>query len=64
VGPEKSAGLRWGALDGFYALPDPVVPHERAGLESLHRGTTTPYSTFGFDAATRDAEAPEEGRSR
>lgn len=64
VEPEKSAGLRWCSLDGLDALPDPVVPHERAVLESLRRGTTTPYSTFGFDAATRDAEAPEEGRSR
>ena len=64
VEPEKSAGLRWCALDGLDALPDPVVPHELAVLESLRRGTTSPYSTFGFDAATRTAEAPEEGRSR
>ena len=45
VEPEKCAELRWCALD---ALPDPVVPHERAVLEALRTGTTTPYTTFGF----------------
>ena len=42
---EKAADLRWCALD---ALPDPVVPHERAVLEGLRTGTTPAYSTFGF----------------
>lgn len=45
VEPEKCAELRWCSLD---ALPDPVVPHERAVLEALRTGTTTPYTTFGF----------------
>jgi 8-oxo-dGTP pyrophosphatase MutT (NUDIX family) len=43
--PEKAAQLGWFPFD---ALPDPVVPHERAVLEGLRTGTTTPYSTFGF----------------
>ncbi|MGZ4446898.1 MAG: NUDIX hydrolase [Nocardioides sp.] len=47
VEPEKCADLRWYPLD---ALPDPVVPHELAVLTSLREGTTTPYSTYGFDA--------------
>jgi 8-oxo-dGTP diphosphatase len=41
----KAASLEWWRLD---ALPDPVVPHERAVLEGLRSGTTTAYSTFGF----------------
>jgi 8-oxo-dGTP diphosphatase len=41
----KAAELRWARLD---ALPDPVVPHERAVLEGLRSGTTEAYSTFGF----------------
>lgn len=41
----KAASLEWWRLD---ALPDPVVPHERAVLEGLRTGTTTAYSTFGF----------------
>ncbi|WP_193611286.1 NUDIX domain-containing protein [Nocardioides lijunqiniae] len=45
VEPEKCAELRWCALD---ALPDPVVPHELAVLQSVRSGTTKPYSTFGF----------------
>ena len=45
VETEKAADLRWCALD---ALPDPVVPHERAVLDGLRAGTTTPYCTFGF----------------
>ena len=45
VETEKAAELRWCALD---ALPDPVVPHERAVLEGLRAGTTPAYSTFGF----------------
>ncbi len=46
--PEKSAGLRWCALDALDALPDPVVPHERHVLASLHAGAVRPYTTFGF----------------
>ena len=45
VEAEKAAELRWCPLD---ALPDPVVPHERAVLESLRTGTAEAYSTFGF----------------
>jgi 8-oxo-dGTP pyrophosphatase MutT (NUDIX family) len=44
--PDKCADLRWCPLD---ALPDPVVPHERAVLEALRTGTTTAYTSFGFD---------------
>ena len=42
---EKAVELRWCPLA---ALPDPVVPHERAVLEAVRSGTTTAYSTFGF----------------
>ncbi|MBA2955855.1 NUDIX domain-containing protein [Nocardioides sp. MAH-18] len=45
VETEKAVELRWCPLD---ALPDPVVPHERAVLESLRAGTTQAYCTFGF----------------
>jgi 8-oxo-dGTP diphosphatase len=45
VETEKAADLRWCALD---ALPEPVVPHERAVLDGLRTGTTTGYTTFGF----------------
>jgi 8-oxo-dGTP pyrophosphatase MutT (NUDIX family) len=45
VEPEKCAELRWCALTD---LPDPVVPHELAVLDSIRTGTTTAYSTFGF----------------
>lgn len=45
VETEKAAELRWCSLD---ALPDPVVPHERAVLEALRTGTAEAYSTFGF----------------
>lgn len=48
VEPHKAADLRWWPLA---ALPDPVVPHERAVLDAIRSGTATPYSTFGFDAA-------------
>ncbi|HEU5038647.1 MAG TPA: NUDIX domain-containing protein [Nocardioides sp.] len=41
----KAADLQWCRLA---ALPDPVVPHERAVLDGLRSGTTTAYSTFGF----------------
>jgi hypothetical protein len=45
--PTKSADLRWFPLD---ALPDPLVPHERAVLEGVRAGTLPPIVTFGFDA--------------
>ena len=45
VETDKAADLRWCPLD---ALPDPVVPHERAVLEAIRAGTTTGYTTFGF----------------
>jgi 8-oxo-dGTP diphosphatase len=51
VEPDKCAELRWCRLD---ALPDPVVPHERAVLEDLRLGTTQPYTTFGFEAGSRE----------
>jgi len=43
--PNKSADLRWFALD---ALPDPVVPHERAVLDLLGTGAVPPIVTHGF----------------
>ena len=43
--PDKAADLRWFALD---ALPDPVVPHERAVLDALLRGAVPAVMTFGF----------------
>ena len=46
VEPEKCAELRWCALTD---LPDPVVPHEMSVLDALRTGTTTAYSTFGFN---------------
>jgi 8-oxo-dGTP diphosphatase len=45
---DLAADLRWWPLD---ALPDPVVPHEAAVLRGIRSGTSTPYSTFGFDTA-------------
>lgn len=45
VEPDKSAGLRWFALD---ALPDPVVPHELQVLEALRSGTVPPVLVHGF----------------
>ena len=45
VETEKAAELRWCPLD---ALPDPVVPHERAVLDALRTGTAEAYCTFGF----------------
>jgi 8-oxo-dGTP pyrophosphatase MutT (NUDIX family) len=45
VEPEKAAELRWCRLD---ALPEPVVPHERAVLEAVRTGTAEAYTTFGF----------------
>ncbi len=42
---DKSADLRWFALD---ALPDPVVPHERAVLDLLGTGAVPPIVTHGF----------------
>ncbi|CAN5420798.1 hypothetical protein BH11ACT8_BH11ACT8_14380 [soil metagenome] len=50
VEPEKCADLRWCPLA---ALPDPVVPHELAVLTALRNGTTTPYSTHGFERQDR-----------
>ncbi len=47
--PDRSAGLRWCALDRLDELPDPVVPHERSVLVSLLEATTTPYTAFGFE---------------
>jgi 8-oxo-dGTP diphosphatase len=43
--PDKSAGLRWYALD---ALPDPVVPHELSVLDGLRTGRLSPIVAFGF----------------
>jgi 8-oxo-dGTP diphosphatase len=48
VEPEKCAELRWCLLDD---LPDPVVPHELAVLDTIRAGRRTPYSTFGFPPA-------------
>lgn len=49
--PERTADLRWCALD---ALPDPVVPHELVVLRALHdegrHGTRVPpILTDGFE---------------
>lgn len=41
----KAADLGWFALD---ALPDPVVPHERAVLDRLRTGGLPPVITHGF----------------
>jgi 8-oxo-dGTP diphosphatase len=41
----KAADLRWFGLD---ALPDPVVPHERAVLDGLRAGELPPILTYGF----------------
>ncbi|GAA4682694.1 NUDIX hydrolase [Nocardioides nanhaiensis] len=49
VEPHKCAELRWVPLDALDDLPHPVVPHERAVLESLRAGTGQAYSTFGFE---------------
>ena len=43
--PSKAADLRWFALD---ALPDDVVPHERAVLDRLRHGTMAAIVTHGF----------------
>ncbi|MBW0117733.1 NUDIX domain-containing protein [Pseudonocardia abyssalis] len=43
--PDKSAGLRWYALD---ALPDPVVPHEKHVLDGLAAGDLPVITAFGF----------------
>ncbi len=47
----KCAELRWCRLD---ALPEPVVPHERAVLDAIGAGTAPAYLTFGFEE-TADA---------
>ncbi|HVL86284.1 MAG TPA: NUDIX domain-containing protein [Pseudonocardia sp.] len=49
VEPEKAADLRWFPLD---ALPDPVVPHERAVLDGLRTATPAPIVAFGFPGGT------------
>ncbi len=43
--PDKSAGLGWYPLT---ALPEPVVPHERAVLAALRDGQVPPILTHGF----------------
>ncbi|WP_300019281.1 NUDIX domain-containing protein [Pseudonocardia sp.] len=43
--PEKSAALRWCALDD---LPYPVVPHERHVLDGMRAGTLAGIVSFGF----------------
>ncbi|CAM3329838.1 NUDIX domain-containing protein [Occultella aeris] len=43
---DKAAELAWFPLD---ALPEPVVPHERAVLEAIRTGTLAPIMTFGFE---------------
>ncbi len=42
---DKAAELAWFPLD---ALPEPVVPHERAVLQAIRAGTLAPIVTFGF----------------
>lgn len=42
---DKAADLRWFPL---HALPDPVVPHERAVLDALAAGSVPAVMTFGF----------------
>jgi 8-oxo-dGTP diphosphatase len=41
----KSGDLRWFRLD---ALPEPVVPHERAVLDALRAGPVPAILTYGF----------------
>lgn len=48
--PAKSADLRWFRLD---ALPEPVVPHERAVFEAVLAGTLSSIVTFGFPATVQ-----------
>ncbi len=43
--PDKVADLCWFPLD---ALPDPVVPHERAVFEALRVGGVAVITAFGF----------------
>jgi 8-oxo-dGTP diphosphatase len=52
--PAKSADLRWFPLD---ALPDPMVPHERAVLDGVRAGTLGPIVTFGFDPPAESVAA-------
>lgn len=42
---DKAADLRWFTFD---ALPDPVVPPERAVLDALAAGSVQAVMTFGF----------------
>ncbi|UYM04570.1 NUDIX domain-containing protein [Solicola gregarius] len=43
--PHKSAAMRWWPID---ALPEPMVPHERAVLDALAAGDVPPIMTSGF----------------
>ncbi|MBW0104718.1 NUDIX domain-containing protein [Pseudonocardia sp. KRD291] len=52
----KSAEIGWFALD---ALPDPVVPHERAVLEALRTGGPPAVTTHGFDTHGPDTHGPD-----
>ncbi|PFG33449.1 NUDIX hydrolase [Sanguibacter antarcticus] len=45
--PEKAADLRW---FGWDALPELVVPHERAVFDAVRRGGAPRLMTFGFAA--------------
>lgn len=45
VEPDKTADMRWFALDD---LPRPVVPHERVVLEHILAGGVPRIITFGF----------------
>jgi 8-oxo-dGTP pyrophosphatase MutT (NUDIX family) len=42
---DKSADLRWFALDG---LPEPVVPHEHQVMTAVRDGSLRPIVTHGF----------------
>ena len=51
VEPDKCADLRWWDLDALEELeagPLPVVPHERAVLETIRSGETPPFLSYGF----------------
>ncbi|SFH25119.1 ADP-ribose pyrophosphatase YjhB, NUDIX family [Actinopolymorpha cephalotaxi] len=49
VEPDKTADLRWFALDD---LPEPVVPHERFVLDRVRAGGIDPVVSFGFTGPT------------
>jgi 8-oxo-dGTP pyrophosphatase MutT (NUDIX family) len=42
---DKSADLRWFALDG---LPEPIVPHEYQVMTAVRAGSLRPIVTHGF----------------